>query len=744
MVLRPASWQVAAAVAWMLWSAAGGAQQKPGTLTLEDIYGHQARRFSGSAAAGMNWTPEYGPWLSDTHYLWPGKDGDGWLRVEARSGMSESFVSRQDMESALTRAGVSSGDAARAARQRQSNFNPARTALLVTISDDLYLYDIRPAAARRLTRSPGAKSEATFSPDGTAIAFVKDNDLHVVSIDGVERPLTTGGSAEILNGILDWVYSEELYGRGTYRAFWWSPDSSHIAFIQLDQRPVPEYTLIDDISYHPEIERWDYPKAGDPNPIARLGFVAVAGGPSRWIDTSAYSDFLISNVGWTPDSRAVVYQIQNRQQTWLDLNRAEIASGRTSTLLKETSSTWVERWQDSSADPVWLKDGSFLWLSERTGWRHLYHYDERGTLIRQVTNGEWEIRNVHGLDPAQAMVYFDGTAHSPIGVDLFRVGIGGANFQRVSTRNGRHRAFLNPSRGLFLDSWSDIVTPPQVRLHSTANGDTVRVADENSVTSLSELHLSKPELLHVKARDGFVLEAMMIKPPNFDASKRYPVYQFTYAGPHAPRVANAWGGSIFLYHQLLAQQGIIVWILDNRTASGKGMISAWPLYRNFGELELRDIEDGIGWLKQQRWVDASRIGISGTSYGGFMTLYAMTHSKSFRMGIAEGAVTDWRNYDTIYTERYMGLPSENADGYRKSSPRFSAANLSGELLLVHSTLDDNVHPQNALQFAYELQKAGKPFQMMMYPKSAHGVSDPGLLLHLRRLMLDFTVKNLLR
>jgi dipeptidyl-peptidase-4 len=302
---------------------------------------------------------------------------------------------------------------------------------------------------------------------------------------------------------------------------------------------------------------------------------------------------------------------------------------------------------------------------------------------------------------------------------------------------------VNPSRTLFLDSWSDVTTPPQVRMHSTTTHE-VRVVDANPVPSLKAHGLSAPEFLQVKTRDGFVMEAMMIKPPDFDPARRYPVYQFTYAGPHAPQVVNEWGGTEFLYHQLLAQRGIIVWICDNRTASGKGMRSAWPLYRNFGALELRDIEDGVEWLKRQPYVDGSRVGIAGVSFGAYMTLYALTHSRTFSMGIAEGAVSDWRNYDTIYTERYMGLPGDNPDGYRRSSPRFDAASLSGELLLVHSTLDDNVHPQNAMQFAYELQKAGKPFRMMMYPRSSHGVSDPALAMHLRNMMLDFTTQNLLR
>jgi dipeptidyl-peptidase-4 len=275
-----------------------------------------------------------------------------------------------------------------------------------------------------------------------------------------------------------------------------------------------------------------------------------------------------------------------------------------------------------------------------------------------------------------------------------------------------------------------------------SDGAMVRVIDENRVAALGDYNLSRPEFLQVGTRDGFVMEAMMIKPPDFDPSRRYPVYQFTYGGPHAPQVRNGWGGSQYMYHQLLAQKGIIVWICDNRTASGKGSESAWPLYRNLGELELRDIEDGVSWLKQQPYVDASRIGIHGWSYGGYMTSYALTHSTSFAMGIAGGPVTDWRDYDTVYTERYMGRPEENPEGYRKSSPRFFAANLHGALMLVHGTIDDNVHLANTIQFAYELQKAQKPFQLMLYPKSRHGVTDPALVKHLRSTMLDFVLEHL--
>jgi dipeptidyl-peptidase 4 len=269
-----------------------------------------------------------------------------------------------------------------------------------------------------------------------------------------------------------------------------------------------------------------------------------------------------------------------------------------------------------------------------------------------------------------------------------------------------------------------------------------RVIEENSVVALKQYKLSRPEFLQVKTRDGFVMEAMMIKPPDFDPKKKYPVWSFTYSGPHAQSVRNSWGGPNFLWHQMLAQKGYLIWVCDNRTASGKGMESAWPLYKNFGELELRDLEDGVAWLKSQPYVDGARIGINGWSYGGFMTAYALTHSTSFKIGIAGGSVTDWRDYDTIYTERYMGTPQNNPEGYVKSSPVHAAKNLHGKLLLIHGTMDDNVHMQNTIQFVYELQKAGKPFELMLYPKSRHGVIDPLLVKHMRELMTRFILENL--
>ncbi|HEY7785772.1 MAG TPA: prolyl oligopeptidase family serine peptidase, partial [Pyrinomonadaceae bacterium] len=382
-----------------------------------------------------------------------------------------------------------------------------------------------------------------------------------------------------------------------------------------------------------------------------------------------------------------------------------------------------------------------LWESERTGWRHLYHYAADGKLIKQVTDGKWEVRSVDRIDEQNGTVYVTTTEHSHIAPQPYSVDLASGRLTRLSTNEGTHRVSFNPTATHFIDFWSDVNTPTQTRLFAS-NGKLVRVIEENKVDALKQYKLGQTELMQVKTRDGFVMEAMIIKPPDFDPRKKYPVVEFTYSGPHAPQVRNTWGSTTYMWHQLLAQKGYLIWVCDNRTASGKGAESEWPVYKNFGELELRDLEDGLTWLKSQPYVDGSRIGIWGWSYGGFMTSYAMTHSKSFKIGIAGGTVADWRDYDTIYTERYMATPQNNLEGYRKSSPITAAKDLSGKLLLIHGAMDDNVHMQNTIQFAYELQKAGKQFELMIYPKSRHGVTDPLLVKHMRTMMTRFIEENL--
>jgi dipeptidyl-peptidase-4 len=462
----------------------------------------------------------------------------------------------------------------------------------------------------------GSEEEPSFSPDGRLVAFVRGHNLHVVDVSARrERALTLDGGPQLLNGKLDWLYQEEIYGRGRFRGYWWSPDSARLAFLQLDEGPVPEYTVVDDIPYRPNVEITDYPKAGDANPLVRLGIAHVTGTSPVWVEQGSYvaSDMLIVDVDWAPGTAGLTYQVQNREQTWLDLNVADAASGRSRRLLRETTAAWV----NVNGSPIWLEDGSFLWFSERSGFKHLYHYRD-STLVRPVTTGRWDVRSLYGVDQARGLLYFAAGAHRHIDTDVYRIGLDGAALTRLSRTDGTHRANFNPSYTQYIGTWSDVTTPTQVRLHRSDGGE-VRVIDANVVRSLAEYRLSRPEFVEVRTRDGFVMDGMLIRPPDFDPSKRYPVYQLTYAGPGTASVRNQWGGSQYMYHQLIAQEGIVVWVLDNRSSGGKGAESQWPVYGKLGELELRDLEDGVAWLRQQPYVDPARIALHGWSYGGFMT-----------------------------------------------------------------------------------------------------------------------------
>ena len=716
------------------------AQEK--LLTIEDIYNPDPTK-----AVNFNGTPVNPRWLKDgVSYLQTNPPNSGKpriLKVNALTGEAVPFFDAAKMEATLAAVGgLTAQDAKRLANQGIYQMNPAQNAFLLNANNDLYLYELETNKATRLTSSDKDEEVGeSFSPDGRMLGFVRGNNLYVLDLTSArERQLTTDGSPKILNGRLDWVYQEELYGRGNFEGYWWSPDSARIVFLRLDETPVPTFAVVDHIPLHQGLEITPYPKAGDPNPLVRLGLVSTTGGEVKWVDTTKYepADLLIVRVAWTPDGRHVAYQAQNREQTFLDLNYADPQTGQTTNVLHETSKAWVEVTDDN---PRWLKDSSFLWLSDRTGFKHIYHYAPDGKLLHTVTQGRWDVRSVEGVDEPKNLVYFSGTDHSPIANQAYRVNLDGTGQTRLTQGEGGHAVSFNPTLTHFVDRWSDVNTPTQVRLYKV-DGTLARVLDENKVTTLAQYKLGRTEFMQVKTRDGFMLDAMMIKPPDFDPAKKYPVLEFTYSGPQAPQVRNGWGGQTYMWHQLLAQKGYIIWVCDNRTASNKGVESAWPLYQNFGEGELRDLEDGLTWLKSQPYVDGTRIGLWGWSYGGYMTAYALTHSQSYKLGIAGGTVADWHDYDSIYTERYMRTPQHNPEGYKKSSPRYAASDLHGKLLLIHGAMDDNVHVQNTIQFAYELQKAGKSFQLMLYPKSRHGVVDPALVRHMRQMMTDFIVQNL--
>lgn len=710
------------------------AQEK--LLTVDEIFSPDPKvrvPFSGSLVR-LTWTPD-GRSFRQTQN---GK----LVRVNAETGEASAYYDSAKFAEVLSAAlGMSPEEANRTANSVDLQFDARNTAVLLDHAGDLWYYSLFSAEIKRLTNNTAPELEADFSPDGKWISFVRGNDLFVVDIvAGREKQITRDGSAKVFNGRLDWVYEEELYGRGQKRGYWWSPDSRAVAFLRLDDTKVPDFALADDTVTDQRIETASYPQVGDPNPIVALGIadISLPRPVIRWADTSAYAvaDLLIGRVAWAPNSAAVLIQAQNRFQTYLDLVSVSLA-GRSTVLFRETSPAWV----GINDNPAFLPDGSFVWQSERDGWNHLYHYSPDGKLLKRITEGKWEVRGVLGLDAANGWVYFNGTKDSHIAENIYRVKIADGKIERLSQGEGSHSALFNPTMTHYVGGWSDANTPPKQRLYK-ADGTLVRTINENRVEALADYKLGATDFLRVKTRDGIEMEAMMIRPPDFDANKKYPVLIYTYAGPHAPQVRNGWGGSRQLWHHLLAQKGYVVWICDNRTASGKGLESTWKVYKNFGELELRDIEDGVSYLKSLTFVDPDRVGIWGWSYGGFMTSYALTHSKSFKMGVAGGGVYDWSLYDSIYTERYMLTPATNPTGYDRSNVLKAAKDLSGRLLLIHGMMDDNVHPQNTTKFVYELQKAGKQFDLMLYPTQRHGVSNPPQVHHMYSMMTYYVLKNL--
>lgn len=751
-------------LAWLLFVivslvVTASAQEK--LLTIDDIYSPDMSkrvRFGGSLPQ-IRWAPN-GKSLMQ---IQNGK----LLRVEPVSGNSTPYFDTMQFVTAAARAGIGARLAQQIVDSGAFTFDGAEAKILFNHEGDIYLFDVATVATKRLTNTREEELEADFSPDAKFVSFVRGNNLFVIDVaKGGEKQLTRDGKEgdkPIYNGYLDWVYEEELYGRGNKRGYWWSPDSTKIAFLRLDESPVSKFIITNDATQPQVVETMSYPKAGEPNPIVRIGIADVTknsilpnagripkvgdklpptllrfGDNVKFADLSAYKpeDLLIARVQWSRDSGVVVFQALNREQTYMDLVGFDI-KGKTEKALQETTPAWVETYDNG----IELADKTFLWQSARNGWRHIYHIDGRGKVIKQLTNGKWEIRDVHGVDEKNGWVYFSGTKDSHIAVNAYRVSLQGGEPQRLTQGAGTHQVSFNKDFTHFIDVVSDALTPPSMRL-MRADGSLERVIAENRVDVLKQYQLSNVEFLKVPTRDGFEMEAMMIKPPNFDPSKKYPVFQFTYSGPHAPSVANRWLGNRGMWFQLLAQKGYIVWVCDNRSASGKGEESVWPIYKRMYELELRDLEDGVNYLKSTGYVDASRIALHGWSYGGSMTSYAMNHSKAWKVGIAGGTGTDWRNYDSIYTERYMMTPQNNPDGYNRTSIVKSAAGLTGKLLLIHGLIDDNVHMQNTTQYIYELQKLGKQFDMMIYPTQRHGITDPRQAHHMYTMMTEYIVKNL--
>ena len=615
-------------------------------------------------------------------------------------------------------------------------------------SDDIVLLDLRSSEITVVAATDAEEKSARFSPDGQWLAFVRDNDLYTWNLsEETEKRLTTGGSETLLNGTVSWVYWEELLGR-VDQGYFWSPDSTSIAYLQTDDSGVGLMHYVDFEPNLPKLIKQRHPKPGEANPRVRAGVVTLEDATTTWIDLGSYPYEYLARVKWLPDSKRIAVQTLDRPQTALDMFIADAKTGNTKHVMRETNDGWV----NVHDDLYFLDNGNIIWQSERDGFAHLYQIDANGDLVNQITKGEWALRpsgGAAGMDQSVAFisddqrhVYFTALEKASTERHLYRINVDGSEMRRLTAEDGAHQIWFRPDGQYYLDASSALDTPPSLTLHRP-NGDLQSIVTASAEEIPQRFDFQPWEMLTVNARDGFAMPAMMLKPRFFDPDKKYPAVVYVYGGPSAPTVVNAWGGSArSLYHQLLADQDVVVFYVDNRSAAGKSKTDANTIVRQlYGPVELNDLLDGIKWLKSQRYIDAEQIGIWGWSGGGAMTLQAMTSSEEFAAGVAVAPVSDWHYYDTIYTERYMKRPQDNEEGYETTSHAKRGANVHGRLLLVHGTYDDNVHPQNSWSFADEMIEAGITLDMMIYPMRKHGIADDAAQMHVYKTMYEFWERN---
>lgn len=721
-------------------------------LTVERIY--SAPSLNGYLTEGLEWTPD----SKRVSYFGRDRSGVEMWTTDAATGQSKILVKANVLESAMPIEKTALIQSTGLGRVEANKYvwSPSGDALLFLGCDRLTLLDLKTMVAKPLASSSAGEvvpcmQDARFSPDGKWVSFVRESNLWLVNVaTGDVRPLTTGGSADLLEGQLDWVYPEELE---TPTAYWWSPDSSRIAYYEMNERPVTNYPIIDMSSPVGAVEFERYPQAGEANPIVRVGVVPVAGGETTWMDTGryfAYDAGYPARVVWLRDSRRVAIELLNRAQNRLDLLFCDAATGASTTVLTETDKYWI----NIADDLYFFSDGKrFLWSSERTGFRHFYLYDLAGRELDQLTSGDWEITGSGGFGPGASSrpavdephgyIYFISNKDNVADSQLYRLSLADKSITRITREAGWHDPLVAPDASAFVDTYSNTMTPPRQDLYRM-DGSRAAVIDEDAVPELNDYALSPVEFLNVTANDGTKLCAEIIKPPDFDPSRKYPVLVNVYGGPQDQEVQDDWGSYDHLWLEMMAEKGYIVFTLDNRGSYRRGHAFETPVYHQFGKVELADQLAGVKYLKSLSYVDASRIGIWGWSYGGTMVLDALFNAPDvFKAGVAVAPVTDWRLYDTIYTERYMGRPQDNPEGYRDSSPVNMAARLRAKLMLAHGTGDDNVHFANTTELINELILAGAyPDDLMIFPGRGHGMTDWQARVQLYQRITDFLLRNL--
>lgn len=602
---------------------------------------------------------------------------------------------------------------------------------------NFYVYDMSEEKIIYSILSEDRQENIRFSPDSRKIGFVRDNNLFVFDISsGKQKQLTFDGNDDILNGVFDWVYEEEF---SIISGWTWSPDSKTIAFWRLDQSPVPVYNIPIYDSLYLRFRTTHYPTAGMHNSLIKIGVVNINSGKVNWMDIGKNSDIYIPRIKFTNDPNYLSVQRLNRLQNKLDLLFCNINTGFSEIILTETDTTWVDVFDDL----YFLKDGKrFIWPSERDGNKHLYLYDYNGNLINQITKGDWEVKQLLSVDEYNNKLYYTSDERAPIYLDFYSVDLNGRNREIITKKPGYHKINISPGNVFFTDQFSTANSLTVTSLYKI-NGEKIESLIVPDMSFFKDYNFSSLRFLEFTASDGVKLNAYIIKPDNFNPTKKYPVLIFNYSGPGSQSVVDKWLGTDYLWHEFLVQEGYIIFCLDNRGTGGRGKSFKDIVYKQLGKWEVDDQIEGAKYLASLPYVDKNRIGIWGWSYGGYISaLTILKGADYFKAAISVAPVTHWKFYDTIYTERYMQTPELNPEGYKESSPLNYIDKLKGKFLIIHGTADDNVHFQNTVAMVTKLEEYDKQFETMFYPGELHGIAGGITRIQLFTLMTDFILKNL--
>ncbi len=664
-----------------------------------------------------------------------GKNGSDFWIMDLATGEKRKLIDAEELAKWVPKPELDERERTRRSRfgVPPYHFSPDADRILFTTTGQLVLYTLESQEWTVLAASKHGVLDPKFSPDGQHIAFVYEHDIWWVPVaGGEERQLTHGGHDLLLHGDLDWVYPEEL---GVGSGYHISPDGQHIAFLEMDESSVPTYPITEKVSWQATVDLQRYPKPGDPNPRVRVGIVGIESGRTAWLDRAAE---YIPRIDWVDEGQLAV-QLLNRGQDRLELVVADPANGRSRSVLIETDDHWV----NVTDDLIFMEDSQhFLWTSHRSGLRHIYLYDRQGQLVRQLSDGDFRVGEIKGLDEDAGWVYYTANADNLLGSDFYRVRVDGSATERLTRAKGTHSIRMNPAATAWIDSYSalDVGVVPRRTVHHIASG---HVTELDRELDLTEYGLVQPEMLELKADDGALVRMMLMKPKKLRRGKKHPLLVYVYGMAGVPTIRDSRrGAKRFLFYQYLVQQGYIVAYVDDRSSSIPGHKYAVAADHDLGPLAASDNAVAIAHLRSLPYVDPDRLAVWGWSGGGFTTAFLLGHTDFYKVGIAGAPVTDWRLYDSIYTERYMGTPADDPEAYERTSALSGAADLSGRLLLIHGTHDDNVHIQNTIKMADELIKARKQFDLMMYPNKTHGITGADHNVHLYTMIFEYLERHL--